>query len=42
LHCGRTNANKVGSLAKARVQIGRSVLWNVDKINKYLDEIATE
>lgn len=42
LDCGRPTAVEIGTLAKAKVEIGRRVLWNVSKVQKYLDSIATE
>ena len=42
LDCGRPTPVEIGTLAKARVEIGRRVLWNVSKVQKYLDSIATE
>ena len=42
LDCGRPTAVEIGTLAKARVEVGRRVLWNVSKVQKYLDMIATE
>lgn len=42
LDCGRPTAVEIGSHAKARVEVGRRVLWNVSKVQKYLDSIATE
>ena len=42
LDCGRPTAVEIGKLAKARGEIGRRVLWNVSKVQKYLDSIATE
>ena len=42
LDCGRPTAVEIGKLAKARVEIGRRVLWNVSKVQKYHDSIATE
>lgn len=42
LDCGRPTAVEIGTLAKARVEIGRRALWNVSKVQKYLDSIATE
>lgn len=36
LSCGRTSAIKMGAAAGARVDVGRRVLWNTDKIRKYL------
>ena len=34
LDCGRPTAVEIGTLAKARVEIGRRVLWNVSKVQK--------
>ena len=42
LDCGRPTAVEIGTLAKARVEVGRRVLWNVSKVQKYLDTLATE
>lgn len=42
LDCGQPTAVKIGTLAKARVEIGRRVLWNVSKVQKYLDDISTD
>lgn len=42
LDCGRPTAVEIGTLAKARVEVGRRVLWNISKVQKYLDSIATE
>ena len=42
LGCGKASAVQIGTCAKARVQIGRRVLWNVSKVQTYLDAIATE
>lgn len=42
LDCGRPTAVEIGTLAKARIEVGRRVLWNVAKVQKYLDTIATE
>ncbi len=42
LDCGRPTAVEIGTLAKARVEVGRRVLWNISKVQKYLDMIATE
>ena len=38
--CGICTARKIGEAAKARIQIGRRVLWNVSKVQEYLDSIA--
>lgn len=40
LSCGYPAAVKIGEQAHAKVQIGRRVLWNVAKVQKYLDEIS--
>ena len=34
LDCGRPTAVEIGTLAKARVEVGRRVLWNVSKVQK--------
>lgn len=39
LSCGRYTATKIGTEAGARVQMGKRLLWNREKIQKYLDEI---
>lgn len=40
LSAGRPKAVEIGTAAQARVQIGRSVLWNVKKIQQYIDSIS--
>ena len=40
LSAGRATAVEIGTAAGARVAVGRRVLWNVAKIQKYLDEIS--
>lgn len=40
LSSGRKTAVEIGTAAQARVQVGRRVLWNVGKIQKYLDAIS--
>ena len=40
LCCGRHSAVAVGEQAHAKVQIGGRLLWNLDKIRRYLDEIS--
>lgn len=42
LGCGRPTAVEIGSQAQARIEVGKRVLWNVSKVQKYLDSIATE
>ena len=38
LSCGEVTAKKIADYAEARVIVGRRVLYNVDKIKKYIDE----
>lgn len=38
--CGRTCAEMLAEAAGARITIGRRVLFNVSKIQRYLDEHA--
>lgn len=40
LSCGRSSAVQIGNDAHARIEIGRRVLWNVRKVNEYLDRIS--
>lgn len=40
LSCGRDTAVKIGSQAQARFQVGKRVLWNVEKVQIYLDKIS--
>lgn len=40
LSCGRYSAVKIGTDAIARVDVGKRVLWNRKKIEKYLSDIA--
>ena len=40
LSCGEVTAKKIADYAEARVIIGRRVLYNVDKIKRYLDAMA--
>lgn len=40
LDCGRTTAVKIGEEAGAKIQIGKRVLWSVNKIQEYLDRNA--
>lgn len=41
LSSGRANAVRFGTEAKARVQIGRSVYWDLSKIDRLID-LASE
>lgn len=38
---GRDSAVKIGMEANARVQIGKSVRWKVDKVEEYLKTITS-
>lgn len=38
---GKNTAIKIGMEARAKVQLGRSVRWNVRKIETYLNSITT-
>lgn len=40
LSCGRFSAIKIGENAEARIEVGKRVLWNRKKIEKYLKDIA--
>ncbi len=40
LCCGRPMAVQIGENAKARVSVGRRVLWNVKKIQEYIGSIS--
>lgn len=41
LSCGHVTAIKIGEQAKARITIGRRVLYSVEKIKKYLTYMET-
>lgn len=40
LNCGRKTAVEIGIAAEARITVGRRVLWNVRRIERYLDTIS--
>lgn len=40
LSCGRRRAIRIGEVAKARVEIGRFVRWNVDTLKEFLKKEA--
>ena len=40
LCAGRPAAVKIGTDARARVQSGRRVFWNIKKVQQYLDAIS--
>lgn len=37
LDCGRATAVKIGEAAGAKIKIGKRVLWNISRVNAYLD-----
>lgn len=41
VQAGRHTAVEIGLAAGARIQIGRRVLWNVARVQRYLDTIAS-
>ena len=42
LDCGRMAAEEIGNKAGARFKVGRRTLWNIKKIQKFIDEISGE
>ena len=42
LSCGRATAVHIGEQAGAKIQIGKRILWNCNKIKNYLDSISTD
>lgn len=40
LSLGETLAAEVGTAAKAKVQVGSRVCWNIKKIERYIDDIS--
>lgn len=40
LSCGRHSAVQIGEAAEARIQIGKRVLWNVQKVRAYINLIS--
>lgn len=40
LSCGRDTAVKIGTESQAKLKIGKRALWNVSKVQAYLDAIA--
>lgn len=39
-HSGRKTAVEIGLAAEAKIVVGRRVLWNVEKVRKYLEYIS--
>lgn len=42
LDCGKPTAMKIGETAGARFQIGKRVLYKLDKMEKYIDGLADQ
>ena len=40
LSCGRYSAVQIGELAVARIQIGKRIFWNVEKVKSYINLIS--
>lgn len=40
LSCGHATARKIGEQARARIVIGRRVLYSVGKVQRYLEVLA--
>ncbi len=40
LSCGHATARKIGEQAEARIVIGRRVLYSVDKIRSYIENMT--
>lgn len=40
LSCGRASAIKIGTAAGARLQIGRRVLWDAEKVRAYIRNMS--
>lgn len=40
LNCGKTTAIRIGNGSGARIKIGRRVLYKLDKIDAYLNELT--
>lgn len=41
LGVGKNSAERFGNEAGAKVKIGRRTVWNMSKIQSYLDELST-
>ena len=42
LDCGRATAVEIGRQAGARIEVGKRLLWNVSKVQSYIDSLAEE
>ena len=40
LDCGRATAVEIGGQAGARIEVGKRLLWNVSKVQSYIDRLA--
>ena len=40
LSCGRYSAIQICEAAEARIQIGKRIFWNVEKIKSYINSIS--
>ena len=40
LSCGRYSAVQIGEAAESRIQIGKRIFWNVEKIKSYINSIS--
>lgn len=40
LSCGRYSAVQIGEAAEARIQIGKRIFWNVEKVKTYINLIS--
>jgi len=40
LGCGRMAAREIGEKAQAKVKVGRRTLWNVAKVQTYLNTVC--
>ena len=42
LDCGRATAVEIGGRACARIEVGKRLLWNVSKVQSYIDSLSEE
>lgn len=40
LGCGKVTAVKIGTDARAKVQVNKRVLWNVSKVKEYINTVS--
>ena len=41
LQCGEATARKIGDAANAKIKVGKSARWDINKIKKYISELNT-